>query len=56
VGAVYFRLVFTYILLWPPICHWKTRYVVFKENKMLGMGLLGTVIVIVVIVWLVRRA
>jgi hypothetical protein len=34
----------------------KMLYFVEKgENKMLGLGLLGTIIVILVIVWLVRR-
>jgi hypothetical protein len=41
----------------PIMCEWVTLmpYVVEPGGTMLGMGVLGTIIVILVIVWLVRR-
>jgi hypothetical protein len=32
-----------------------TEVALQRRNKMLGLGLLGTIIVVLVIVWLIRR-
>jgi hypothetical protein len=43
--------------IWPNICVWVTLMPTCSiGGTMLGMGVVGTVIVILVIVWLVRRA
>ena len=46
---------FAELLLWAQMCSYRILGVFQRRDEMLGLGVVGTVIVIVVIVWLIRR-